>query len=332
MYMLPAIGISAPLGDDDSLHIGFIIGVTAGMGADFGPMSAGVMGTTRQFSQMQFWKMAPTIAKKINDQLSVALSINIDYQAVQLVSTYASEAGTGGINAATNEGTMGYGFTAGVLYDVNPMISIGASYSSTQSMGDMKFRLGAGALTLLDPATGSGLVNSGGTYTMGLDAPSQYAIGIAVRPTEALTITADYKMINFSESFDDVDMGGDYWVFAGGAPTGATTSNATLNFGWEDVSVIAVALQYQVNDGLWLRAGYNRGDSAVPEEKAFTNTALPAVAEDHYTVGASANLGSHWQGHLSYVSSPKNEVTDPATGTKISLGGSSAQFGFSYRF
>lgn len=332
LYMLPTIGISAPLGDSDSLFIGFTIGVVAGMGADFGPVNAGSLGTSRQFSQQQFWKMAPTIAKKVSDKFSLALSLNIDYQQVQLQSTYSSPAGTGGINAATAEGAMGFGFTFGALYDVNEMISFGASYSSTQSMADMKYRLGQGALTLLDPATGSGLVNTGGTYTMGLDFPQQYAFGIAVKPTSALTITADYKWINFSASYENVDMGGDFAVFAGGAPTGATTTSATLNFGWQDVSVIAIGAQYQIGDNAWIRAGYNRGDSAVPDEKAFTNTALPAVAQDHFSLGGTFNLGKNWQGSLSYVNLVKNEVTDPATGTKISLGGSSLQFGFSYRF
>jgi len=40
--------------------------------------------TWRLFSKMQFWKMTPTIAKKINDKLSIGGSLNIDYQEVQL--------------------------------------------------------------------------------------------------------------------------------------------------------------------------------------------------------------------------------------------------------
>jgi len=339
LYLLPSIGISAPVGDDDSLYVGFAIAVVAGMGADFGPVSAGPlfgpgMGnlTSRQFSQMQFWKMAPTIAKKVNDKLSVALSLNVDYQQVQLQSTYSSAAaGTAGVNAPTAEGAMGYGFTVGALYDVSKMITIGVSYISNQSMGDMKYRLNSGAVALLDP-TGSGLLSTGGTYKMGLDFPQQFAVGVAVKPISSLTLTADYKWINLSAAYDNVDIKGDFAVLSGGLPTGATRDKATLNFGWEDVTVIAVGAQYQFGDIGWLRIGYNRGNSAVPDERAFTNAALPATAEDHYTVGGTVNIGKHWQGHLSYVNSPPNEITDPATKTKISLGGSSTQFGFSYRF
>lgn len=339
LYLLPSIGVSAPISDDGSLYAGFAIAVVAGMGADFGPVDAGPlfgpgMGnlTSRQFSQMQFWKMAPTIAKKVNDKLSLALSVNVDYQQVQLQSTYSSAAGGGGLNAATAEGAMGYGFTVGALYDVNEMISIGATYISNQSMADMKYRLGAGAYTNIDPATGNGLRSKDGIYKMGLDFPQQYAIGIAVKPTSSLTITADYKWINFSSAYDKVKMKGKFDVFSGGAPTGATVDSATLNFGWQDVSVIAIGAQYKFGDVGWLRAGYNRGSSAVPDDKAFNNTALPAVAQDHYSIGGTLNIGQNWQGHLSYVNLVKNEVTDPTTGTKISLGGSSLQFGFSRRF
>lgn len=329
-YLLPSLGVTSDIGD--GYYVGFAMAVTAGMGADFGPLSAGALGTSRQFSQMQFWKMAPSIAKKINDRLSVGFALNIDYQQIQLQSTYSSARGTGGINATTADGAMGYGFTAGLTYEVTDSITIGATYISTQQMGDMKYRLPAGAVALLDPATGSGVVNSEGSFAMGMNFPQQYAVGVNFRVTDDLSISADYKILKMSEEYDQVDITGGFNVFAGGQPTGATTGSATLDFGWEDVNVIAIGAQYRVNDRLWVRAGYNHGNSAVPASKAFNNTAMPAVAEDHYSVGATVNVGERWQGHFSYVTQPVNEVTDPATGTKISLGGSSLQIGFSRLF
>ena len=339
-YLLPAIGMAGPVDEGSDFFIGMGMFVIAGMGADFGPLTGpAAFGSpdVRLFSQMQFWKLTPPVAKKFNDKLSVGLSLNIDYQQIDLQQNFRTGAGTGGMDATNGAGAMGYGFTIGVLYDVMENLTIGVNYSSTQTMADMKYRLYQGKLAFLD-ALGNGLMNTNGEYAIGLDFPQQYAIGVAFRPMPAMLITADYKMITFSDSYDKVDLKGDFQSVAGGVPSGTIVANSyELDFGWEDVSVMALGVQYQIGDDTWVRAGINHSNSAVPEERAFTNGALPAVAEDSFSIGASRNFGDNWQGHFSYTTLTENTVTakdDPQGGddTKISLGGSSLLAGITYRY
>lgn len=342
-YLLPAIGMSAPVSDGSDLYIGMGMFVIAGMGADFGPMDApaafGAGATARLFSQMQFWKLTPTIAKKFSDKLSVGFSLNIDYEQIDLQQNFRTGAGTGGIDATNGAGAMGYGFTIGALYDLSDKFSIGVSYSSEQQMSDMKYQLLTGKLNFIDGLGNGDMNTSDGEYKIGLNFPQQYAIGVAFRPIPALLITADYKMIAFSDVFDKVDIKGDFTTFTGMVATG-TTNKHTMDFGWEDVAVYAVGIQYQVNDATWVRAGINHSNSAVPEERAFTNGALPAVAEDSFSIGATRNFGDNWQGHFSYTTLTENTVTaknDPGAlgagdGTKISLGGNSLLGGITYRY
>jgi long-chain fatty acid transport protein len=339
-YLLPGVGMSAPTSEGSDLYIGMGIYVMAGMGADFGPVTGPTAfgnPNVRLFSQAQFWKLTPTIAKKFSDQLSVGFSLNIDYQQYDIQQNFALPTGTGGMAATNGAGAMGFGFTVGALYDINDKVSIGVNYSSEQSMADMKYRLLMGKLAFLD-ATGSGLMNTNGEYSIGLNFPQQYAIGVAYRPIPALLVTADYKWINYSANFDKVTIEGDFQSVAFGVPSGTIVANSyELDFGWEDVSVIAVGVQYQLNDATWLRAGINHSNAAVPEERAFTNGALPAVAEDSFSLGATRNFGSNWQGSFSYASLAENTVTskgDPqgGDGTKISLGGWSLLAGISYRY
>ncbi len=342
-YLLPAIGMSAPLSEGSDLYIGFGMFVLAGMGADFGPMSApsafGAGAEARFFTQMQFWQLTPTIAKKFNEQFSAGFSLNIDYQQVDLQQQFVTGAGTGGINGTNGAGAMGYGFTVGALYNMSEKLSFGVNYKSKQSMSDMKYRLLAGDLNFIN-ALGNGEMNtSSGEYGIGLDYPQQYAIGVAFRPMPALLITADYKWINFSDVFDKVDITGKFTEFTGGVASG-TANKYTMDFGWNDVTVIAIGAQYQLNDDTWLRFGYNNSNAAVPSDRAFTNAALPAVAEDSFSLGATRNFGENWQAHFSYTALTTNSVTaknDPGAlgagdGTKISLGGSSLVGGISYRY
>ncbi|VAX15851.1 hypothetical protein MNBD_NITROSPINAE02-1257 [hydrothermal vent metagenome] len=340
-YMLPGIGLSGQVGDDDTLFVGMGIFVTAGMGADFGPMKGIGIGapgadrnpTWRLFSKMQFWKMTPTIAKKINDQFSIAGSININYQEVQLQqSVVDSKYGTNGIMANSAEGTMGYGFTLGALYEVNDMITFGANYSSRQNMGDMKYNLLAGSLALPNK-DGTSAVNAvGGEYAIDLDFPSQWALGVAVKPMPTLLITADYKRINFSESYDQVDIKGDFVNMGPSGPVG-TSNKYTLDFGWEDISVMAIAVQFQVAEAAWIRAGYNQSDSTVGEEDVSNNVALPAVGKTSWSLGATINLGDMWQTSLAYVNMQENTVeASDGSGTQITLGGTSLTWGLGARF
>ena len=104
-----------------------------------------------------------------------------------------------------------------------------------------------------------------------------------------------------------------------------------LNLGWKDVTVIAVGVQYQIGDMGFVRAGYNAGGSPIDSTNASSNWAFPAVAKSHYTLGGTANIGTHWQLSLAYENMLSETVTG-AYGDKISLGGSSYVLGVTYLF
>ncbi len=355
MYMLPDISINTQIGDDGTLFLGGGLFLVSGMGVDYDvigtlPFLQGA-GLNNQFngqifSQYQMWKIAPAIAKKF-DKLSVGAALNIDYQQLSLRQMFsnataipANSFGPGspafapgqykiGVDLATPTGSMGYGWEVGLLYDFSEMVSVGATYISQQNFGDLPYRLGAGSINY--QVGNTVYTNQDGLYTLsGMNFPAQYAVGAAVRPLEGLTVAADYKMIYFSNTMKTLNINGAFNTNTAGVAGAA--SSMPLNVGWSDVSVVALAVQYQVGDSSVVRAGYNHCNSPFGDGATTSNNwAFPAISQSHYTLGYTQSFGKNWQTTLAYVNAPPVYQTG-AYGDRISLGGSSYSAGFSYLY
>jgi len=375
MYGIPAIGWTAPT-SREGLYFGGGMYGTSGLGVDYGEVTslagANLDGMLAGFgmncngaacndvkfdghSAIMFWKMAPTLAWNINEQASVGFSLNLDYQSVAITQKFLqvpfwdnpaspTTAIQQDIIFDLGRGTsqFGYGFTLGGLYDINPMVTIGAMYSSKQSFSEAEFRVGSG-----DIAGYNGAVGLPGTYKLDLEYPPQLAIGVAIRPIENLLVAVDFKQIYWSETHDKVAFSGPAGSFNPSFnPTGSSTSTE-LNFGWEDQTVYALGVVYTVNSDLDISAGYNQGEAPIDEADVFNNLVFPAIVETHYTLGADYKLGSHWGVGLTYMKAKSEEITGtgdvPAgmqaatpytadSGVNISLEEDSYGMQLSYRF
>src|SRR3990172_166695 len=146
MYLVPAVGWSAPVNDRGDLFFGGGMYGVSGMGVDYDTVPAGAAfetmlsmdagtGQANVWSQYQFWKMAPTLAWK-NDKLAVGFALNLDYQAFGFKNVYTGTMGDTavkyGMDLSEMQGALGYGATAGAIYKFSPVFTAGASYSSKQ--------------------------------------------------------------------------------------------------------------------------------------------------------------------------------------------------------
>ncbi len=339
MYGIPSLGWTAPAFGRDDMYFGGGMYVTSGLGVDYDTIGFTPADNFSAFSAIQFWKMAPTVSWNVNSKTSVGFALNLDYQSVTIsqmfngpsFAAFPGEMINFDLGRPTSQ--MGYGFTIGGLYDVNEMITVGASYSSKQRFSDAEFRLGPDDVLNYGGATGLA-----GTYKMGLEYPQQAAIGIAVKPMEKLLVTADVKWINWSDTHDKVSFSGPSGSFGGGA-----TDSIDLEFGWDDQYVYAIGAQYAVNDKVRLRAGYNYAEMPIDEKDVFNNLVFPAVVEQHITIGGDYKFDDHWMLAVAYMKAWSEELTgkgdlDPAlgfgddSGAKISLEEQSMGMQLSYLF
>jgi len=336
IYGIPAIGWNGPVGSRDDMVFGGGMYGTSGMGVDYGstlmqPANEGVSPAVYWdgYSSIAFWQMAPSIAWQAAEKMSLGASVNIDFQQVSFQQRMMADSNGDGqgdmvannFDLSRGASAFGFGLSLGILYDLNEMVSFGASYKSKQFFTDLEYQLAFGDINM--SAFGGGPLPAG-TYKLDLDFPQQAAVGIAVHATQAFTVAADVKWINWSNTMETLSVVG---------PEGIMVP---MDPGWDDQIVFAIGLAYKVNDRFNLRAGFNYGESPIDEQSAANNLILPAVVETHYTVGADYRLDKHWDIGFHYMYVPENTVTagpgTSAPGVKISLSEQSVGVNLGYRF
>lgn len=286
-YLMPSGALAFRI--NDRLTVGMGMAGLSGMGVDFSDVMTAAPGFQAVVTTKQFYKIAPGFGYKVNDKLSVGAALNIDYQSLAI--TNAS------MSLPQNQ-VFGLGATLGLTYQLSDALRLGASYISEQSMSDFKWN------------------TTTGRYSMEMNAPQTFQIGLAYMPNPGLLIEADIKRIQFSEVLDKVTLK---------TPGGSTT----MNFGWDDQTVFALGIQKKLNDKTTVRVGYNYGESPIGPEDVANNYGSLAVTEQHLTLGLTRQFSKKVSGSLSYAHAFNNEVRNSA-GNSIELEQNLVNFQISY--
>jgi len=131
------------------------------------------------------------------------------------------------------------------------------------------------------------------------DIPSNYAVGLALKPQKQLTWAVDVERIQYSE----VRSVGNLLTFS--APPGADNGPG---FGWRDVTVVKTGLAYDVIDSLTLRAGYNYTTQPIRPDQTYFNVLAPAVPQHHVTAGLTWRFEKDFELSAFYAHAFENEV------------------------
>ena len=269
LYMMPSGAIAFRV--NDRLTAGMGMAGLSGMGVDFADVTP-LPGNQAVVTTKQFYKIAPGLAYRVNDALSLGAALNIDYQSLAMYNS--------SFQLPQNQ-VFGFGATIGAIYKINPALQLGFSYVSKQDMNAFEWNTNAGK------------------YEMTMDAPEQYSLGLAWTPSDTLLIEADVKQIMFSDVLDKVDLK---------TPGGTQT----MAFGWDDQTVYAIALQKQVNEKTTVRFGYNYGASPIEEEDVMNNIGSLAVTEQHLAFGLTRQLSKKFSASFSYAKALENKVENDA--------------------
>ena len=185
---------------------------------------------------------------------------------------------------------------------LNDQLNVGISYQSKLRMTDFDDY--------------EGLFAGGGEF----DIPAVLNFGMAFVITPELTIVADYKRIYYDDidalsntndvSFEEIIS----------RPDNRLGGDDGLGFGWEDINVYSVGLQYQVDDKLTLRAGYSDADEPWKDVNTLFNVLAPATVEKHASLGATYKLDKQSRVNLAFTHAFENTIdgtsqfTGPQTG------------------
>lgn len=221
----------------------------------------------------------------------------------------------------------GFAGNIGMTFKASDKLSIGATYHSKTSMGDLKTGDATVSMstlmTTLDTNTGNmitmpaDVVMTGDIAVQNFQWPATIALGMSFQPNEKLMLVADVKSINWSDVMKNFTMKFDAKsiTMAGNDVTAmfpAGDMTAVLYQNWKDQTVIQLGAAYAVNDATTLRVGYNSSSNPVPDETM--NYLFPAVSETAYTMG------------VGYVVNAKSSVDVALSIVPEATGGDSTQF------
>ena len=199
----------------------------------------------------------------------------------------------------TNKGYVaasGWGARIGWLGKITDTLTLGAAYSTKISMS--KFDMY------------KGLFADGGAFDM----PETYNVGLAFKVSPAVTIAADYQRINYS-GVKSVGNPSSLLLNCFIPGVGPGDKSACLGgsngagFGWQDVDVWKLGIEYHHNDQLTLRGGYNHSDNPIKSKDVTINILAPGVVQDHLTLGLTYAFQGAGELTVAYMHAFQNSVT-----------------------
>lgn len=291
LFLVPEIGFNKAV--NDKLGVGITVYGNGGMNTNYdgGQLNCGqgpanvLCGGGRLGMDLMQLIVAPTVAYKVNDQHSFGVSPLLVYQQFKAFGLQAFSPMSQDPSHLTDQGysrSTGAGVRLGYMGKLSDSLSVGASYSPKIKMG--KFDKYAG------------LFAGGGSF----DIPENYALGLSFKATPTVLLALDYERINYA-----------------GVPSIANPSNVMAplgssggpGFGWLDVNVWKLGVQWEAMPGLTLRAGYNRTDNPVQSRDVSFNIIAPGVVTTHFTLGGTYALSPTMDLTVAYMHAQNNSVT-----------------------
>ncbi|MFN2338406.1 MAG: OmpP1/FadL family transporter, partial [Gammaproteobacteria bacterium] len=170
------------------------------------------------------------------------------------------------------------------------------------------------------------------------DIPANYAVGIAVKVTPKTTVALDVQRILY-EGVNSVSNAGPVPSAGGptlGAGSGLLGANNGLGFGWEDMTIYKLGVNYEYNSKLALRAGFNYGDGPIEPSQVLFNVIAPGVVEKHLTLGLTYSPSSNSEWNVAYMHAFEESVETDQTAFnvpgKLEMDQNSLDISYAFKF
>jgi long-chain fatty acid transport protein len=323
VFAIPAIGYSLPLNADQAF--GFSMNGNGGMNstyagntrnpncASLGSSSQGVFCGGRAGVDLNQALISVGYAQRFGN---VSLGIAPTF-VTQLFSAYGLRAFSSMSSNPANltdrsvAWSFGAGVRAGALYRVNEQFSVGLAGSS--------------------PIWATGFTQYSGLFAQGggFNVPGTIGAGVSYKVLPTFAVMLDWKHIFYSsvKSIGN-QMTAPYLL---GSDNGA-------GFGWRDVDVIALGLEWKYSDAITLRTGYAHNTQPITANNVTFNILAPAVVTDHISGGFTYNLNRNSGIDFAIVYALHASVTGPEitsqgpTGRSITLSMSELQLTLGYTY
>ena len=176
----------------------------------------------------------------------------------------------------------------------------------------------------------------------GFDIPANARIGLTFKASEGLSISFDVEHIWYS----DVDSVGNAFANLFSCPTvnsmstdfsGCFGGSNGAGFGWDDMTIYKVGIEWNTGSDWTWRAGYSNGSQPIPDTEVLLNIVAPAVIEDHIALGFTKKRGNGNEFNLSFMYALEGKQSginpfDPTQDIEIKMHQWELEVSYSWRF
>ena len=270
----------------ENLVAGIGVYAPSGLGAEWDGedfMSVSMNTAYEWSSKIGMVTISPALAYRVNEQFFIGAALNINYGMFN-VKTHAGSQDLGVDIGQYDESLdgWGYGATFGILFKPTETLSVGATFRTASTIsfsGDITIS----KINILGQIPGSPLFGADIPTTTSVERevtwPLWIAGGVAFRPTEKLTLTADVQWTKWSEI--------EVMKTTYSHPLWALIVDEERPMHWDDAAQIRFGAEYKLNS-LAIRGGYYWDPSPAPDRTM--NVLLPNYDFNVFTVGLGYNL------------------------------------------
>jgi long-chain fatty acid transport protein len=268
-FLIPSIGANWQL--DDKSSIGVSIYGNGGMNTDY--KTSTFYGSSPTGVDLMQLFIAPTYARKLAPNHAVGITPIFAYQRFEAKGLEAFQPFSSDPDNLTNNGhdnSYGYGAKIGYMGELLPFLNIGASYQTRIYMSRLD--------------NYKGLFAEDGDF----DIPATWTIGLAVKATPELIFLVDVQEIYYS----DIKSINNRLQPKTIQTSGQLGKDGGAGFGWDDITVLKLGVQWKSSKDWTWRAGYSIGDQPIPSSEVLFNILAPGVIKQHATVGVTKTMGN----------------------------------------
>jgi len=376
-FYMPALGW---IKKEGQISYGVAMFAQGGMGTEYSKDSFMAAGSGEKVrSEVSMGRLIIPFAYEVNKQFAIAASIDYVWAGMDLkmamqgaqfkdlasTQVYGTASGSlvdtiGGFmtkgldvnwtrfdfsdSSAYTGAAKGAGFAGklGAVYKVNNEVTLGVTYHSKTSMGDLETDKAKVSMNVDASKFGMGskvaMDLQGKIQVRDFEWPMTIGTGIAYQYSEKWLFVADYKYINWADvmknfkmtfTADQSDSNNFTSSFGTGADLRGQALDATLYQNWKNQHVIMIGGAYKATAETTLRAGLNIANNPIPD--TYLNALFPAIEKNHVTVGAGYQLSKASSVDASFTYAPEvKQTSDQGVTTKHYQ--TNAQVLYSYRF
>lgn len=269
-YPSGGLGFFKPL--SPNVVIGIYAHVPSGIGGtwkgdELAVLSGGV--PFKWSSQVGIMSVSPAVAFKVSDQFSLGLAVNVNYGLLKM----KRPTGLGQYEEDLNG--IAFNATLGLMFKPSDRFSIGLSFKTPMKVKVKGDATMPGAAIYALPTMDEGEREA--TW------PMWFGAGIAIKPTDSLTVTVDAQYTNWKK-MESIPI-----AYTNPGWIAFFEAGSELQLRWKDAVQWRFGLEYKVSEAFALRGGFYTDPVVAPIDTH--NILLPEVSYNFVTFGFGYKKG-----------------------------------------